>query len=503
MRQLIARHDDFFIVALKDKAYLVFEGKGKKSIIEFLSPPSSQEETQQAVVIENTKTSSSDDVNADANAKAEVKVKVAKVKNPPSSSDEELKEISAVAIIGGDDKNNNILRCAVARNNKTLSIYNVTTEDIESESVSTKNSSIVYRTPKRVSCFAFSDLPMDDGSSSTTKSTLLISGDVAGDSYAYNLLQKGQRLLLGHTASMLTDIAIVDRDDIASSSRRRLLLTADRDEKIRISQFPDSYILEGFLLGHTAYITAFTTIPSSYLAVSCGGDMTLRLWNIDDKSEICNLSTCDNNKNEIPTAITVSGCGQIIAVIFDESKRLSIYKICHKDINDQNSNNNTSPSLTLLGSVDCPSQPLSLIFHGKVLESNSNNDNGSVLTVLMGDPNYVGTYNIQDEHDDDNTVVSAISESSSSMQELLDVALKEEISMPKTILEKRNGDPILHKQNETRGPAGDDAPWNRVERIEIAKEHQKRSNAKKAEKKWKKRRTESEAKVDTDSTVIE
>merc|ERR1712166_457645 len=251
---------------------------------------------------------------------------------------------------------------------------------------------------------------------------------------------------------------------IASSSRRRLLLTADRDERIRISQFPDSYILEGFLLGHTAYVTAFTTIPSSYLAVSCGGDMTLRLWNIDDKSEICNLSTCDNNKNEIPTAITVSGCGQIIAVIFDECKRLSIYKISHKEIND---------------------------------------NNGSVLTVLMGDPNYVGTYNIQDEHDDDNTVVSAISESSSSMQELLDVALKEEISMPKTILEKRNGDPILHKQNETRGPAGDDAPWNRVERIEIAKGHQKRSNAKKAEKKWKKRRTEAEAKVDTDSTVIE
>merc|ERR1712166_1054387 len=150
---------------------------------------------------------------------------------------------------------------------------------------------------------------------------------------------------------------------IASSSRRRLLLTADRDERIRISQFPDSYILEGFLLGHTAYVTAFTTIPSSYLAVSCGGDMTLRLWNIDDKSEICNLSTCDNNnnnnKNEIPTAITVSGCGQIIAVIFDESKRLSIYKISHKGINDQNSKNTTSPSLTLLGSVDCPSQPLS------------------------------------------------------------------------------------------------------------------------------------------------
>jgi WD40 repeat protein len=336
---------------------------------------------------------------------------------------------------------------------------------------------------------------MDDGSSST-KSTLLISGDVAGDSYAYNLLEKGRRLLLGHTASMLTDIAIVDRDDIASSSRRRLLLTADRDEKIRISQFPDSYILEGFLLGHTAYVTAFTTIPSSYLAVSCGGDMTLRLWNIDDKSEICSMSTCDNNnKNEIPTAITVSGCGQILAVIFDESKRLSIYKISHKDINDQNNNNNTSPSLTLLGSVDCPSQPLSLIFHGKEVESNNN------VTVLMGDPNYVVTYNIQDEHDDDNKVVSAISESSSSMQELLDVASKEEISMPKTILEKRHGDPILHKQNETRGPAGNDAPWNRVERIEIAKGHQKRSNAKKAEKKRKKRRTDAEA--EADNTVIE
>lgn len=499
MRQLIARHDDFFIVALKDKAYLVSEGKGKKSNIEFLSPPSPQE--TQAEVIENPKTSS-DDVNADAYAKADAKAEVkviakVKVNNPPSSTDEELKEISAVSIVGGDDKNN-ILRCAVARNNKTLSIYNVTIEDIESASVSTKKSSLDYRTPKRISCFAFSDLPMDDGSSST-KSTLLISGDVAGDSYAYNLLEKGQRLLLGHTASMLTDIAIVDRD-VVECSRRRFLLSADRDEKIRISHFPDSYILEGFLLGHTAYVTAFAAIPSSSssnLAVSCGGDMTLRLWNIDDKNEICNTSTCDdNNKNEIPTAITVSGCGQIVAVIFDESKRLSIYKISHKEINDQNNNNNTSPSLTLLGSVECPSQPLSLIFHKKEVESNNN-----MLTVLMGDPNYIVSYNIQDKNDDDNNVVSAISESSSSMQELLDVASKEEISMPKTILEKRHGNPILNKQNETRGPAGNDAPWNRVERIEIAKGHQKRSNAKKAEKKRKKRRVDADA--DADNAVIE
>jgi len=419
------------------------------------------------------------------------------------ASDQEFNDISAVAIVGDKKDNsstNTIIRCAVARVNKTLNIYNITPDDIKvTSSTRKKKTSLSYRTPKRVNCFTFSDLPMD-GSSINTTVPLLISGDVAGDSYAYNMLKNGQRRLLGHTASMLTDVAIVNQ--IESSHRRRLLLTADRDEKIRISQFPDSHLIEGFLLGHTKYITAFTTIPSSSIVVSCGGDMTLRLWNIEYMNEICSTSTCTttddgcdssgassgscSNKNEIPTAIAVSGCGRIIAVIFDESKRLSIYKISNKEMNSHHNGNDLSlrsiqSSLTLMVSVCCPSQPLSVIFHGT--EVNAKNDHGIALTVLMGDPNYIVRYNIQDKHDSNNSdkqvVVVPATIENSCMQALLDIALKEEISMPRTILEKDDyGKPVIGKENETRGPAAAEAPWNRVERVEIHKERERKRKKK-------------------------
>jgi len=358
-----------------------------------------------------------------------------------------------------------------------------------------------YRTPKRVNCFTFSDLPID-GSSINTTVPLLISGDVAGDSYAYNLLKNGQRRLLGHTASMLTDVAIVNQ--IESSHRRRLLLTADRDEKIRISQFPDSHVIEGFLLGHTKYITAFSTIPSSPLVVSCGGDMTLRLWNIEYMNEICSTSTCTttddgcdgngasnggcSNMNEIPTAIAVSGCGRVIAVIFDESKRLSIYKIFNKEMNGHHNDNGNDlslrsiqSSLTLVTSVCCPSQPLSVIF--QETEVKPKNDHGITLIVLVGDPHYIVRYNIQDKHvsdkSDKQVVVVPLTTEGCCMQALLDLALKEEISMPKTILEKDDhGKPVLGKENETRGPAAAEQPWNRVERVEIHKERERKRRKK-------------------------
>nr|KAG5691967.1 hypothetical protein BaRGS_011358 [Batillaria attramentaria] len=52
---------------------------------------------------------------------------------------------------------------------------------------------------------------------------------------------KGQ-LLLGHL-SMLLDMCLAGRDTY--------IVTSDRDEKIRISNFPNAYSIHTFCLGHT------------------------------------------------------------------------------------------------------------------------------------------------------------------------------------------------------------------------------------------------------------
>ncbi|RGP81528.1 hypothetical protein FLONG3_260 [Fusarium longipes] len=80
-------------------------------------------------------------------------------------------------------------------------------------------------------------------------------------------------LLLGHV-SMLTAVAI------GESEGRRYILTADRDEHIRVSRYiPQAYVIEGFCFGHTEFISSMT-IPASRgnVLVSGGGDEDLFVW---------------------------------------------------------------------------------------------------------------------------------------------------------------------------------------------------------------------------------
>ncbi|KAF5020548.1 hypothetical protein F66182_7412 [Fusarium sp. NRRL 66182] len=80
-------------------------------------------------------------------------------------------------------------------------------------------------------------------------------------------------LLLGHV-SMLTALAI------GESEGRRYILTADRDEHIRVSRYiPQAYVIEGFCFGHKEFISSMA-IPASRsdVLVSGGGDQDLFVW---------------------------------------------------------------------------------------------------------------------------------------------------------------------------------------------------------------------------------
>jgi tRNA (guanine-N(7)-)-methyltransferase subunit TRM82 len=78
-------------------------------------------------------------------------------------------------------------------------------------------------------------------------------------------------LLLGHVA-MLTDVIY------ASWEGRSYIITADRDEHIRISRSqPQAHIIEGFCFGHEAFINKLCLTRSGRL-VSGGGDDHLFVW---------------------------------------------------------------------------------------------------------------------------------------------------------------------------------------------------------------------------------
>ncbi|KAF9879859.1 WD repeat domain-containing protein [Colletotrichum karsti] len=78
-------------------------------------------------------------------------------------------------------------------------------------------------------------------------------------------------LQIGHV-SMLTAMMLAEKGS------RRYIITADRDEHIRVSRYmPHAHVIEGFCLGHTNFVSALT-LPSQDVLVSGGGDSEMFVW---------------------------------------------------------------------------------------------------------------------------------------------------------------------------------------------------------------------------------
>ncbi|CUS14298.1 unnamed protein product [Tuber aestivum] len=85
------------------------------------------------------------------------------------------------------------------------------------------------------------------------------------------------KLLLGHV-SMLTDLLSVTTTT-REGQKRKYIITADRDEHIRVSRYPQSWVIEGFCLGHTAFVSK-VLVPgwAPQEVISGGGDVWLGRW---------------------------------------------------------------------------------------------------------------------------------------------------------------------------------------------------------------------------------
>eukprot|EP01048_Picozoa_sp_COSAG05_P006832 COSAG05_NODE_461_length_9571_cov_14.935283_8_plen_181_part_00 len=95
----------------------------------------------------------------------------------------------------------------------------------------------------------------------------------------------------------------------ALSTTEELIITAERDEKIRVSHFPNSYNIESFCLGHTAHVNALAVHGLSPdqggpgdLLVSGAVDGSLRLWRLP-----CGQPLHTFNLGELVAAAVVSG----------------------------------------------------------------------------------------------------------------------------------------------------------------------------------------------------
>ncbi|VDM38372.1 unnamed protein product [Toxocara canis] len=132
--------------------------------------------------------------------------------------------------------------------------------------------------------------------------------------------------LLGHMSMVL---------DVALSDDGRFVLSGDRDEKLRISRYPQSFIIHRFCLGHTSYVSSVCVVAQ--FAFTSGGDGTIRAWNIEEgttvavldrfaKKPICCMRKYHSAKVDpqemIKLAIVLDGSAIVSIVTFDARNSL-------------------------------------------------------------------------------------------------------------------------------------------------------------------------------------
>lgn len=95
----------------------------------------------------------------------------------------------------------------------------------------------------------------------------LLLADKTGDVTLYKVQNEASCVILGHL-SMLLDVKLSDCG--------KFVVTCDRDEKIRISRFPNAFNIESYCLGHREFVTNVEVFGG--LLVSASGDGTVRFW---------------------------------------------------------------------------------------------------------------------------------------------------------------------------------------------------------------------------------
>ncbi|XP_008178084.1 tRNA (guanine-N(7)-)-methyltransferase non-catalytic subunit WDR4 isoform X3 [Chrysemys picta bellii] len=147
----------------------------------------------------------------------------------------------------------------------------------------------------------------------------ILVADKSGDVYSYSITepQKAGKIELGHLSLLL---------DVALSPDDQYILTADRDEKIRVSLTRAPHNIISFCLGHREFVSRIFVIPNHPdLMLSASGDCTLRLWEYKSGKEVhcCHLNSLNKTeatKNDKKYAVSrIAYCcqGNYIAILCD------------------------------------------------------------------------------------------------------------------------------------------------------------------------------------------
>ncbi|KAH3681571.1 hypothetical protein WICPIJ_007445 [Wickerhamomyces pijperi] len=118
--------------------------------------------------------------------------------------------------------------------------------------------------------------------------TEIIMGDKFGDVYKFAIADPEIKTFVGETDPLLGHVSMLTGVALAKNQLNQdVIITTDRDEHIRISQYPQASIIDKFLFGHESFISS-VLIPNfdKSLLISGGGDEFICLWNWYEGKEL-------------------------------------------------------------------------------------------------------------------------------------------------------------------------------------------------------------------------
>nr|XP_020462300.1 tRNA (guanine-N(7)-)-methyltransferase non-catalytic subunit WDR4 [Monopterus albus] len=152
----------------------------------------------------------------------------------------------------------------------------------------------------------------------------LLVADKSGDVYSFSVVepQREGEQKMGHLSLLLA---------ITMSLDDKYIITADRDEKIRVSHLRCPYNIQSFCLGHQQFVSALL-VPSGHphCLLSGSGDGTVKLWEYEsgrrlqswDLRELEEMPSSEADKEKKPTVCRIASSpdSHLIAV---QCERLS------------------------------------------------------------------------------------------------------------------------------------------------------------------------------------
>jgi len=128
--------------------------------------------------------------------------------------------------------------------------------------------------------------------------------------------------VLGHV-SILLDVAVSEK----------YIITADRDEKIRVSLREKPFVINNFLLGHTEFVCKIIPLNNNYL-ISSSGDGTLCFWNVDEGLQLskCSISNTESLENSLEE--TKNSLRQSVPALITYDENLNLLAVGNVGLKD-------------------------------------------------------------------------------------------------------------------------------------------------------------------------